>query len=76
MEIIATTFMFLCLTLIPVTNPIGMAPIFLSFTVDLPRKQRHHFVIKVALLTIIFLIGILVLGIPPEILRNTYFIHK
>ena len=62
MEVLTTAFVTLFLTLIPVTNPIGMAPIFLSFTEGLPKKQRLHFAIKVASLALSVLVGILVFG--------------
>jgi multiple antibiotic resistance protein len=62
METLISAFITLCITLIPVTNPIGMAPIFLSFTESLSRKQRHRYAIKVAILAFLFLGGILVVG--------------
>ncbi len=64
MEILITAFTTLCITLIPVTNPIGMAPIFLSYTEKLPKKQRRDYALKVAMLSFFFLGGTLILG-PP-----------
>lgn len=64
MEILITSFITLFITLIPVTNPIGMAPIFLSYTEDMPKKQKRNYALKVAILAFFFLGGTLILG-PP-----------
>ena len=67
MEILITAFTTLFITLIPVTNPIGMAPIFLSFTETMTKEQRRNYALKVASLAFFFLVGTLVLG--PTLLK-------
>ena len=62
MDLLTASFITLCLTLIPVTNPIGMAPIFLSFTTNLSKKERRGFALQVAMLAFFFLIGTLIFG--------------
>ena len=67
METLITAFITLFITLIPVTNPIGMAPIFLSYTENLSKEQKRSYALKVAMLAFFFLAGTLILG--PTLLK-------
>src|SRR5258708_19622915 len=64
----ANTVLFTLAALLPIVNPLGSAPIFLSMTADLPGTARRKLAIAVArhaflLLTAAMLIGTYVLRI-------------
>jgi multiple antibiotic resistance protein len=48
--------------LLPIVNPVGMAPLFLSMTADLPAHGRHVLARKVAINAFVLLIAAMLLG--------------
>lgn len=62
-----TSFTGLLLMLLPISNPIGMAPNFLFYTEFLSKEGRKRIARKVVIISFFFSIGILILG--PLLLR-------
>ncbi|HBM16445.1 MAG TPA: hypothetical protein DD381_08925 [Lentisphaeria bacterium] len=62
-----TSFAGLLLILLPISNPIGMAPNFLFYTEAIHNESRRIVAKKVALLSFSFSVGILIAG--PPLLR-------
>src|SRR5689334_7998860 len=48
--------------LMPIVNPVGTAPLFLSMSADLPTHARHVLARKVAINAFVMLIGAMLIG--------------
>jgi multiple antibiotic resistance protein len=59
---LSNTFLFVFAGLFPVVNPLGSAPIFLSFTSACTPKQRNQLALGVALNSFCLLLGSMLFG--------------
>jgi multiple antibiotic resistance protein len=58
----AHAILFTLATLLPIVNPLGSAPIFLSMTADLPLTARRHLAVVVARYSALLLAAAMLIG--------------
>jgi multiple antibiotic resistance protein len=61
-DAVVNPFLLIYATLLPIVNPLGGAPIFLSMTRDIPRRSRHGLAASVSINSFGLLLGSLLVG--------------